>query len=176
VRQAKAHGRVCQHSHLLPGLGGHQGNWGVFQLRLDGEGLFFLLVPPQGVFLQNCPKVEYGFSGSLEVFCRTACSIFLASLDTCKTEMVPNWKIGVQNGKYGPIGEDLFAPSGMEKDGVTMLGAFDIPSVDWWKTKKPSNQNRTLWRHADATIRTHWGATRSDIRMSTSRAWNGSGA
>merc|ERR1739844_124429 len=69
-----------------------------------------------GAFLQNCPEVKYGFFGSLEVFSKTAFSILLANLETCKHDTVSDWKIGVEKGKYGPMGEDLFAQICMQKN------------------------------------------------------------
>merc|ERR1712232_988952 len=38
-------------------------------------------------------------------------------------------KTGVKGGKYGPMGEDLFAEKCMEKHGVAKVEAFDI-SID----------------------------------------------
>merc|ERR1712228_502213 len=42
------------------------------------------MVPSNGIYLENCKYVDY------------------VSPDI-------NWKVGVKNGKYGPMGEDLFA-------------------------------------------------------------------
>ena len=46
----------------------------------------------------------------------------LANVDTC----VKNWKIGVENCKHDPMGEDLFADIGMRKNEVTGTEVFDI--------------------------------------------------
>jgi len=130
-------------------------------IKADADAVFFpkklvsrihlLPVPPQGAFLQNCPEVDYGFFGSLEVISKSAFSIFLANLETCKTKTVSDWKVGVKKGKYGPMGEDLFAQICMQKNGVAMLDAFDISSDGLCKAKKPLDQKKTLWWHADCS-------------------------
>ena len=63
---------------------------------------------------------------NLEVFSQTAFSILLANVDTCKTKTVKNWKVGIHKGKYGPMGEDLFAEMCLRKNGVEEIDAFDI--------------------------------------------------
>jgi len=83
--------------------------------------------PSQGVFLTNCKLVDNGFFGNLEVFSSLAFGILLANVDNCNSAI--DWKTGVKGGKYGPMGEDLFAEKCMEKHGVTKVEAFDI-SVD----------------------------------------------
>ena len=44
-------------------------------------------------FPTNCEGVQYGFFGNLEVFSKTAFSILLANLDTCKkkTGQLEDW-------------------------------------------------------------------------------------
>ena len=39
---------------------------------------------------------------------------------------VKDWKIGIENCKHDPMGEDLFADIGMRKNGVTSTEVFDI--------------------------------------------------
>ena len=85
-----------------------------------------LPVAPTGAFLANCEGVEYGFSGNLEVFSKTAFSILLANVDTCKTKTVKNWMVGTHKGKYAPMGEDLFAEMCLRENGVEEIDAFDI--------------------------------------------------
>ena len=40
---------------------------------------------------------------------KTAFSSLTANIDTCDKDTVKDWKVGIEKGKYGPIGEDLFA-------------------------------------------------------------------
>ena len=74
------------------------------------------LVPPAGVYLENCKYVDYGYFGNLEVYSREAFTTLIRNIDTCKTSI--NWKLGVQNGKWGPMGEDLFAQACLDSVGV----------------------------------------------------------
>ena len=81
--------------------------------------------------LQQC-----SFFGNLEVILKTAFSILLANVDTC----VKDWKIGVENCKHDPMGEDLFADIGMRKNGVTGTEVFDITKDGCCQVKRPGNE------------------------------------
>jgi hypothetical protein len=126
-------------------------------IKVDPDAVFFpnklvqrirnLPVPPQGAYLNNCEKVDYGFFGSLEVFSTMAFSTLVANTDTCKKSTVSFWKVGVDGGKYGPMGEDLFAQVCMEKNGVTKLDAFDINKDGACPAKRPKEQEKNKkWR------------------------------
>merc|ERR1739838_914509 len=90
-----------------------------YVVKVDADAVFFAnklvealrgtAVPAEGVYLENCPFVEYGYFGNLEVF--------YAGL---------NWKVGIKNGKYGPMGEDLFAQTCMDRHGVKKVERFDL--------------------------------------------------
>merc|ERR1712060_779930 len=64
-------------------------------------------VTENGIYLENCKYVSYGFFGSLEVLSHGAASTYMANLDDCKTSL--NY-LGREK-LYGnePWGEDLFA-------------------------------------------------------------------
>merc|ERR1712203_1230056 len=85
-------------------------------------------VPPEGIYLENCKYVKYGWFGSLEIFSKAAFETLLGSMASCKNGGI-DWKTGVKGSKYGPMGEDLFAEKCMEKHGVAKVEAFDI-SID----------------------------------------------
>merc|ERR1712014_390779 len=99
-------------------------------------------VPPTGTFLINCEGVKYGFFGNLEVISKTAFSILLANVDTCNTDTVSDWKVGIEKGKYGPMGEDLFAEMCMRKNGVTGTEVFDITKDGCCQAKRPGNEKK----------------------------------
>merc|ERR1712203_162227 len=80
-----------------------------------------------GVMLQNCEYVDYGFFG-----------VLVGNLDTCYTEV--DWKVGVKGGKYGPMGEDLFAEVCMSKNGVHKVEAFDVTTDGACPAKRPKDQ------------------------------------
>lgn len=85
----------------------------------------------------NCKHVDNGFFGNLEVFSSMAFSVLVANVDKCNTELP--WKIGVKDGKYGPMGEDLFAEKCMEKNGVAKAEAFDISIDGACPADRPAN-------------------------------------
>lgn len=128
-------------------------------VKVDADAVFFpkklisrihmLPVPPSGAFLQNCEAVDYGFFGNLEVFSKTAFSILIANVDTCKKSTVSDWKVGIKKGKYGPMGEDLFAEMCLRKNGVTELEAFDISKDGACEAKRPADQKKNKKWHAD---------------------------
>jgi hypothetical protein len=128
-------------------------------VKVDPDAVFFpkklaqriynLPVPPQGAYLNNCEKVNYGFFGSLEVFSTMAFSTLVANIDTCKKSTVSFWKVGVEGGKWGPTGEDLFAQICMEKNGVVKLDAFDINKDGACPAKRPLEQQKNKKWHAD---------------------------
>merc|ERR1712117_948612 len=81
--------------------------------------------PEGGSYYVNCPYVDFGFFGNLEVFSKAAFSTLLSNIDDCKADTAEiNWKVGVKNGKFGPMGEDLFAQTCMDKHGVRRASAF----------------------------------------------------
>jgi len=93
---------------------------------------------PTGVFLTNCKQVDYGFFGSLEVFSEIAFSSLIVNMDKC-SNMLP-WKIGIKGGKYGPMGEDLFAEICLEKNGALKVEAFDLKVDGACPGDKPKDQ------------------------------------
>jgi len=103
-------------------------------VKVDPDAVFFparlqsrirmIPRPKNGLFLVNCRAVDYGFFGNLEVFSSMAFGVLVANVDKCSRDLP--WKVGIKNGKYGPMGEDLFAEICMEKNGVAKVEAFDI--------------------------------------------------
>lgn len=93
-----------------------------------------------GTIIQNCKYVKYGFFGNLEVFSHTAFSILLANLETCRSTIA--WKKGIENGKYGPMGEDLFAEICLTKNGVDRVEAFDLTSDGACPANRPKDQRK----------------------------------
>lgn len=130
-------------------------------VKVDPDAVFFaaklrsrirlLPIPPTGGFLQNCESVDYGFFGNLEVFSKTAFSILVANVDRCKTGVVSDWKVGIKGGKYGPMGEDLFAEICLRKNGVSEIEAFDITKDGACEAKRPGDQKKNKKWKADCS-------------------------
>jgi hypothetical protein len=71
----------------------------------------------------------------------------LQNIDVCKADKEINWKLGIKKGKYGPMGEDLFAQACMDKHGVARLAAFDVTTdgacpADRW----PGHEEDKTWQ------------------------------
>merc|ERR1712003_390025 len=105
-----------------------------------------------GVMLQNCQYVDYGFFGNLEVLSPKAFGVLVGSLDTCYTEL--DWKVGIKDGKYGPMGEDLFAEICMSKNGVHKVEAFDVTTDGACEAKRPTDQKKDKKWHSDCNVKT----------------------
>jgi len=98
------------------------------------------MVPATGIYLENCKFVNYGYFGNLEVFSQAAFTTLLANIDSCNVSPKLNWKVGVQNGKFGPMGEDLFAQTCLDELGVRRVEAFDITTDGACPANRPVDQ------------------------------------
>jgi len=113
------------------------------------------LVPAAGMYLENCKFVDYGLFGNLEVFSRVAFTTLLQNIDECKADPAINWKRGIKNGKYGPMGEDLFAQSCLDKNGVRRVEAFDITTDGACPATRPADQKKNKkWKPDCSTTST----------------------
>jgi len=120
--------------------------------KVDGDAVFIpnrlrswlsrQLVPDAGIYLENCKFVDYGYFGNLEVFSKAAFVTLLANIDECKASTEMNWKVGVEDGKYGPMGEDLFAQTCLDEKGVRRVEAFDITTDGACPADRPQNQRK----------------------------------
>jgi hypothetical protein len=100
------------------------------------------MVPANGVYLVNCPFVEYGYFGNLEIFSVQAFDTLIAQMDVCYTSSDINWKVGVHGGKYGPMGEDLFAQTCLDLHGVRKAEAFDYTTDGACPADRPEGEKK----------------------------------
>jgi len=122
-------------------------NW---VIKADADAVFFpaklatvlssVGVPPQGVYMENCRYVDWGYFGNLEVFSQQAFTTLVYSLEECYTA-VP-WKIGVHGGKYGPMGEDLFAQKCMDLKKVSKEEMFELTTDGACPSDRPAGQEK----------------------------------
>jgi len=104
------------------------GDWVV---KVDADAVFvpqrlkdLLVKQPvswQGIYVENCKDVEYGFFGNLEVYSKHAFTLLLDNIDSCSQKI--DWVTGT---KWGPIGEDLFAQMCMDYQGVSKIEDFKL--------------------------------------------------
>merc|ERR1712203_934985 len=81
-------------------------------------------VTPNGMYLENCKYVNFGFFGSLEVLSHNAAATYMANLDDCTSAL--NYKGSEKITGNEPWGEDLFAQRCMDLHGVDKVAAYDI--------------------------------------------------
>merc|ERR1711920_761906 len=86
-------------------------------------------VPKTGVYVENCKYVSYGYFGTL-----------VANVDSCKASLP--WQIGVKNGIYGPMGEDLFAQQCLDSVGVPRIEAYDISTDGACEADRPEGEKK----------------------------------
>merc|ERR1712107_418043 len=103
---------------------------------LDGKS-----VPQEGVYVVNCKFLDYGCFGNLEVFSKAAFGTLIDNLDKCYTDIL-DWKTGVDGGKFGPMGEDLFAQRCMDKTGVSHIEDFTITADGACPADRPKDQKK----------------------------------
>jgi len=92
-------------------------------------------VPDGGVYVENCPKVMFGFFGNLEVVSQDGFASFLANLETCKSTL--DWKGEDPDWKFGPYGEDLFMQKCLDKIGVSKVSNFTMTTDGACKAAMP---------------------------------------
>jgi len=110
-------------------------------------------VTQNGIYLENCKWVNYGFFGSLEVFSHNAAGTYMANLDDCMTSL--NYKGSEKVTGNEPWGEDLFAQRCMDLHGVDKVQAFDINTDAACAAWRPEGQKKNKkWRPDCATAQT----------------------
>jgi len=122
-------------------------NW---VIKADADAVFFphklisvlrgVPVPQQGVYLENCKFVDWGYFGNLEVFSKQAFITMVDNLDRCYDEL--DWKVGVKGGKFGPMGEDLFAQKCMDLLGVGRQENFALTTDGACEADRPVGQEK----------------------------------
>jgi len=122
-------------------------NW---VIKVDADAVFFpykllnvlrdVAVPAAGVYLENCKFVDWGYFGNLEVFSKQAFETLVTNLDRCYSELP--WKVGVHDGKYGPMGEDLFAQKCMDLLEVGRQENFGLTTDGACEADRPEGQKK----------------------------------
>jgi len=110
-------------------------------------------VTDNGIYLENCKYVSFGFFGSLEVLSHKATSTYLANIDDCKATL--NYLGREKLTGMEPWGEDLFAQRCMDLHGVDKVNAFDINTDAACAAWRPEGQKKNMkWRPDCATTQT----------------------
>jgi len=142
-----------------------EGTWAGMDwtVKVDADAVFLPIrlrqylgkveVTENGIYLENCKYVNYGFFGSLEVLSHNAAGTYMASLDDCMTSL--NYKGSEKLTGNEPWGEDLFAQRCMDLHGVDKVAAFDINTDAACAAWRPEGQKKNKkWRPDCATTQT----------------------
>jgi len=110
-------------------------------------------VTNNGIYLENCKYVNYGFFGSLEVLSHNAAATYMKNIDDCKMSL--NYKGSEKLTGNEPWGEDLFAQRCMDLHGVDKVAAFDINTDASCAAWRPQGQKKNMkWLPDCATAKT----------------------
>merc|ERR1712079_582236 len=110
-------------------------------------------VTQNGIYLENCKYVNYGFFGSLEVISHNGAATYMANLDDCKGAL--NYLGSEKVTGNEPWGEDLFAQRCMDLHGVNKINAFDINTDASCAAWRPEGQKKNRkWRPDCSVTRT----------------------
>jgi len=93
--------------------------------------------PAEGIYVENCRKVQYGFFGNLEIVSATGFNTFLTNLEDCKKTL--DWKGVDPDWKYGPYGEDLFMQKCLDAKGVNKISNFTVTTDGACKSDMPKS-------------------------------------
>jgi len=107
------------------------------------QKLAAVVVPKNGLYIEHCQEVNYGFFGSLEVMSKTAAAIFFQNAESCYTGEL-NWKASKIAKKYGWYGEDLFAQKCMDRHGVKKIWDFGMVTDGTCEASRPAGQKKNL--------------------------------
>jgi len=104
-----------------------------------------------GVYYENCPGVDSGFFGNLEVMSHNAISTYLSLLEDCHATFGECAKTGC-DWAYGPWGEDVFAQRCMDRGLVAKVEAFDITTDGACPLDRPKGQEKNKKWHPDCSV------------------------
>jgi hypothetical protein len=94
---------------------------------------------PHGLYYENCPNVQYGFFGHLEIITKTAVQVLTANLEECHAVFAPCANDGC-DWKFGAWGEDVFAQRCMDHHYVDKVEAFDVATDGACKADRPKGE------------------------------------
>jgi len=103
---------------------------------------------PHGLYFENCPNVQYGFFGHLEVISRTGAETLTKYLENCHAEFAPCANDGC-DWMWGAWGEDVFAQRCMDHHYVDKVEGFDMTTDGACETDRPEGEKKNKKWHAE---------------------------
>jgi len=106
---------------------------------------------PHGLYYENCPNVQYGFFGHLEIITNTAVKVLTKYLEDCHAVFAPCANQGC-DWKFGAWGEDVFAQRCMDHHYVDKVEAFDVATDGACKADRPEGEKSNKhWHPTDCS-------------------------
>merc|ERR1711963_206410 len=105
---------------------------------------------PHGLYYENCPNVQYGFFGHLEIISKTAVEVLTQYLEDCHAVFAPCANDGC-DWKYGAWGEDVFAQRCMDHHYVDKVEAFDVATDGACAADRPKGEKNKKWHPTDCS-------------------------
>jgi len=106
---------------------------------------------PHGLYYENCPNVQYGFFGHLEIMTKTAVKVLTKYLEECHIAFAPCANAGC-DWKFGAWGEDVFVQRCMDHHYVDKVEAFDVATDGACAADRPKGQEKNKkWHPQDCS-------------------------
>jgi len=106
---------------------------------------------PNGLYYENCPNVQYGLFGHLEIISNTATKVLTKYLENCHEKFAPCANDGC-DWKFGAWGEDVFAQRCMDHHYVDKVEAFDVATDGACAADRPEAEKKnTKWHPEDCS-------------------------
>jgi len=102
-------------------------------------------VTQNGIYLETCKYVNFGFFGSLSVVSHDAARTYMANLDDCKASLNYMGKEKITG--FQPWGEDLFQQRCMDLHKVDKVAAYDLHTDAACEAWRPEGEKKNAkWR------------------------------
>jgi len=109
-------------------------------------------VTDNGIYLETCKYVPYGFYGPIAVTSRDAAAKYMANLDDCKATFNYMGPTGPNKQAWG---EDLFQQRCMDLHGVDKVAAYDLSVDSRCGASRPEGQKKNAkWKPDCAVVKT----------------------
>merc|ERR1712110_925187 len=107
-------------------------------------------VTTNGIYLENCKYVNFGFFGSLAVISHDAAATYMANIDDCKASL--NYMGKEKETGNQEWGEDLFQQRCMDLHGVDKVGAYDLIVDSRCGAARPAGQKKNFKWKPDCSV------------------------
>jgi len=107
-------------------------------------------VTANGIYLENCKYVNFGFFGHLEVISKKAAAKYIEKIDDCKASL--NYLGREKDFGNEPWGEDLFAQRCMDLHGVDKVSAWDMTVDGMCQAYRPEGEKKNKKWKPDCSV------------------------